>query len=556
MLIQLSIKDFALIDNLNMEFDGKFNVLTGETGAGKSIIIDAVSLLLGARGQSDFIRVTKEKAIVEGTFLIPKKHPLEKKLKEYGFDLEIDDHLLILTREISLTGKNICRVNNRIVTLSVFKEIGSQLIDIYGQHDFQSLSQSENHIFLLDSMGNESFQNLLNTVKENYNLWQYNKKQLDKLLKQVEDKSQRLDLLKFQVAEINNLNLKENEYEDIQSELTILNNWEKIYSIVNEGYELLYGNNSAYDKISQVIDKLKEISLLDNLFAEMADNLQTAVYHIEDSARALKDYGENFSFDNERKEYLQERKFAIDKLKRKYGGTIKEILDFKNKTKKEIQELENCEFIIEKLENTVKESENNYLKSARELSNLRKKLAAELEEKIIKQLNELAMPHTKFHVQIEPVVNSLRGIDKVEFLISPNPGEPLKPLAKIASGGEMSRIMLAFKVILANSDQLTTLIFDEIDSGIGGHVVNKVAEKLFYVSNFNQVLCVTHSPNIASFAHQHYKISKIVKENKTTTQVAKLNEQERIYELARMLGGNEEITYNHALEMRKKAKNK
>jgi len=555
MLMQLSIQDFALIDKLEIEFNNKLNVLTGETGAGKSIIIDAVSLLLGARGQSDFIRASKEKAVVDGTFIVPRGHPLEKKLQEYGFDLD-DDRLLILTREISLNGKNICRVNNRIVTLGVFREIGSQLINIYGQHDFQTLSQAEKHSFLLDSMGNDYFQNLLKNTEKSFNEWEKIQQEANKLNKQLNDKSQRLDFLKFQIAEINNLNLNENEEKEIKMELAVLNNWEKIFSITKEGYEVLYGTNSAYDKISRTVDNLRQIGELDSQFEKIAANLETAMYQVEDSARNLKNYSESSNFDIGRKEFLQERKFAIDKLKRKYGGTIEEIIDFKNKAELEIMQLENCESIIEEIEGKAKEWETKYLSLALKISDLRKKIAKKLEENITKQLIELGMPHTKFKVNFEKTENTLRGIDKVEFLISPNPGEPLKPLAKIASGGEMSRIMLALKVMLANSDTLTALIFDEIDSGIGGHVVGKVADKLYHVSNFYQVICVTHSPHIASLAHEHFKIIKKINKNRTCTQVQVLNEQERVEELARMLGGDEEVTVNHAQEMRKKAKNR
>jgi len=556
MLVQLSINGFALIDKLNMEFDPRFNVLTGETGAGKSIIIDAVSLLLGARAQNDLIRSNRDKALVEGVFMLSPNHPLESFLNENGFELDTDDRTLILSREITLSGKNSCRINNRIVTLSLFKEIGKQLVNIYGQHDFQSLSQNENHIFLLDSLADASFHNLLKIVDEKYNQWQMWQNKLDNMLTQTKEKAQRLDFLQFQVAEINDLKLAENEDEEINNELAILNNWEKICSTVNEGYELLYGQGSAYDKISKANHKLAEILRLDNSFRDILNNLETAVYYVEDAARTLKSYAENFNFDNERKEYLQERKFAIDKLKRKYGGTLKDILEFKNKADEEINELMNSEFLVEDLQKKVQKSKEDFYSLAERLSEERKKIAATLELKLQQELNQLAMPNTIFKVNIERTSAGNRGVDKIEFLISPNPGEPLRPLAKIASGGEMSRIMLAFKVIVAGSENLTTLIFDEIDTGIGGQVVIKVAEKLFEVAQNYQVLCVTHSPHIASFAHRHFKIFKTVNNGMTFTEVKTLEEEERILELARMLGGKEEITMDHALKMITKAKQK
>jgi len=556
MLVQLSINNFALIDSLNLEFDKKLNVLTGETGAGKSIIIDAVSLLLGARAYNDVIRSTKDKALVEGVFLIPPNHPVEQILNQYGLELAEDEPIVILTREVTLNGKNTCRVNNRMVTLAVFKEIGKQLINIYGQHDFQSLSEVESHILLLDSLGNDKFQSLLKIVEESYLSLQNFQKQLDILLTKKSDKTQRLDFLHFQVDEIGCLELSETEEEEINAELTILNNWEKICSVVNEGHELLYGNNSAYDKVSKANHRLEEILMLDNKFADIIHNLQTAVFCIEDAARALKNYGDNYTYDNDRKEYLQERKYAIDKLKRKYGGTIIDILEFKRNAENEIEQLVNSELLVEDLQNKVNEKKELFLSEAKKISVERQKIASQLELEMKKQLEELSMPNTIFKVEIKDTLDNIRGNNKVEFLISPNPGEPLRPLSRIASGGEMSRIMLAFKVILAKSEKLTTLIFDEIDTGIGGEVVIKVAEKLFEVSKHYQVLCVTHSPHIASFAQHHFKIFKTIQNNKTFTQVEVLEEKNRVTELARMLGGTEKITISHASEMIKKAKQK
>jgi DNA repair protein RecN (Recombination protein N) len=537
-----------------MEFDHGFNVLTGETGAGKSIIIDAVSLLLGARAQSELIRSNCEKARVEGMFLVPPNHPLEDTLCSYDLDFDEADRTLILTREITINGKNTCRVNNRLVTLSVLKEIGKQLVNIYGQHDFQSLSQSENHIYLLDSLGKENFQNLLKSTEESYRQWKSLQSELSKLVNSASDKAQRIDFLQFQIDEIKSLNLVENEDEEISAELKLLDNYEKISTVVNESYELVYGNRSAYDQISRANVKLNEIISLDNNFEEIYNSLQTAVYYIEDAARALKAFEENFNFDLERKEYLQERKYAIDKLKKKYGGSIQDIINYQNKAEIELADLVQSEFLIEELEEKVEESKNKFFSLASRLSSEREKIAKTFEMEMKNQLLELSMPNTKFKVSIEKGEVSSRGIDKVEFLISPNPGEPLKSLARIASGGEMSRLMLAFKVIVAKAENLTTLIFDEIDTGIGGEVVIKVAEKLFQVANYSQVLCITHSPHIASFARSHFKIFKIIKNNTTYTQVEVLKEQGRAEELARMLGGNEEITMVHALDMLKKAK--
>ncbi|MFZ5943410.1 MAG: DNA repair protein RecN [Bacillota bacterium] len=557
MLMQLNISDFALIDKLNMEFDGGFNVLTGETGAGKSIIIDAVSLLLGARALTEGVRADKEKAFITGVFYVKENEFLEKLLKEYAFDLDEDERLLTLSREISLSGKNTCRINNRIVNLGVFKEIGSQLVDIYGQHDFQSLSNKDKHIDLLDSLGDENYQNLLKTVRENYLTLKTLQKKYNELQGQIDDKSQRIGFLKFQINEIESLKLNDlNEDEEINNELAVLTNWEKIASAVNKGYEALYGNNSAYDKVSQVVNWLEEAAQFDPKIGEIAANMHTVIFSIEDAARFLKSYEENFEFNQERKEYLQERKYAIDKLKRKYGGTINDILLYLKKAAEELDELDNSEVQLEELTQKVTQCEQKYFKYAAELSQQRLKTANDFSLKIKEQLAQLAMPHTEFKVDFTNKNISPNGIDEVEFLISPNPGEPLKPLAKIASGGEMSRLMLAFKVIFAGNEMFSTLIFDEIDSGIGGHVINNIAEKLYQVSRYHQVLCVTHSPHLAAIADRHFKINKEINGNKTCTTVEILKEEERIEELARMLGGQDIITHNHASEMRNKGKNR
>lgn len=553
MLFQLSIRNFALIDELDLNFCKNLNVLTGETGAGKSIIIDAVSLLLGSRSQSQFIRQGTEKSLVEGTFEVPLNHPVEITLQELGFNLE-EDRLLILTREIQKNGKNLCRVNNRIITLTNFKKIGSQLINIYGQHDFQSLSQEEKHLNLLDSLGNENYKELLEKVAKVYQQWQNNVCKLNNFTNELKDKEQKLDFLKFQVNEIAELNLTEDEDVKIDEELDILNNMEKIVSVTNRAYNLLYGNDSMYDKLSKVIDDIENIKELDKQFNTVFNTLTNIQYDIEEQARLLRDYCSNINFDSQRVDFLQERKYEISKLKRKYGKNIDEILNFKKEAEKQINQLEQGEIFIDELVKITEKAQKEYLSVSEELSKKRKEIANILEENITKQLVDLAMPHTKFKIDFSKINGNEKGIDKVQFLISPNPGEPLKPLSKIASGGEMSRIMLAFKVILAKTDYINTLIFDEIDTGIGGFVVKKVADKLSILSMERQVICVTHSPQIASCAHKHFKINKKIIGNETLTFVYDLNEKDKVMELARMLGNDDNVTVQLAKEMRKKAK--
>jgi DNA repair protein RecN (Recombination protein N) len=552
MLYQLTIQNFALIDNLVIDFHEKLNVLTGETGAGKSIIIDAVSLLLGARGQSEFIRNPENKALVEGVFILEEQDSI---IMEYLQSLGMDENekTVILTREISKNGKNVCRINNRAVTLAIFKELGSLLINIYGQHDYQALSQADKHIEILDSLGDKEYQDQLEKVKEVYQNWSIEKNKLNSFQALIKEKALRLDFLKFQLSEIEEINPMPNEDEELKKELAILNNVERIAQNTSDAYELLYGNKSIYDNLSEVIHKLSEIHQFDDLLANINNDLENIMYQIEDCARSLNNYHSNLEFDHSLQATLQEREFLLNKIKRKYGcNTINEILNIKETIINEINDLEKSEVLLTETQNKVKELEEEYNKVAKEMSLKRQELSQVFTKKIIQQLQDLAMIHTTFKVEFSPIEGSIKGIDKIEFLISPNPGQPLKPLAKIASGGEMSRIMLAFKVILTDFDSLKTLIFDEIDTGIGGNIVTQVAEKLFQVSKSTQVICVTHSPIIASVAHNHILIRKNIEENTTYTDVKTLSEKERVLELARMLGDNDPITIDHANELRKK----
>lgn len=553
MLLELSIRNFALIDKLNLKFDEHLNVLTGETGAGKSIIIDAVSLLLGARAQSHFIRAADEKTLIEGSFHVPIDHPVERILSEMGHDLA-DDRLLVLVREINSNGKNISRLNNRIINLTTLKKVVPELINIYGQHDFQSLSEKRMHLHLIDLLGDQSFKNDLELLKDLYEKWQQNVKKTESLKEKITDNNQRLDFLKFQTKEIADLNLTEEEDIEIENELKLLDNHEKIVSISHKSFDLLYGQNSSYDKISVAIEDIATLIDVDKVFSSIVSDLKSAQIDIEENARILNDYASNFEYDINRKNYLQEKHYEINKLKRKYGDTIKDILDYYEKAKEEINEIENSEFFIKELEEKERKSYEEYLLLAEKVSKNRKIIAKDLERKLTRKLKDLAMENTRFQVSFKNKEGSISGIDDLEFLISPNPGQDLKSLSKIASGGEMSRIMLALKVILAKVDSINTLIFDEIDAGIGGNTLVKVADTLATLAINCQVICVTHSPQIASLAHQHYLINKNIKNNETVTDVNLLTENERIEELARMLGGNDEITHSHAQELRKNVK--
>ncbi|SMB94927.1 DNA repair protein RecN [Desulfonispora thiosulfatigenes DSM 11270] len=353
MLLELSIRNFALIDQLDLRFDEHLNVLTGETGAGKSIIIDAVSLLLGARAQSHFIRVNQEKAMVEGSFYVPVGHPVENVLNELGHEVD-EERLVILAREIHLNGKNVSRLNNRVINLTTLKKVGPELINIYGQHDFQTLSEEKMHLHLIDLLGDKSFKKDLDNLQDLYKNWQEDVKKILKLKEKINDKNQRVDFLKFQAQEIGALNLTENEDIEIENELNLLKNHEKIVSVADNSFNLLYGQNSAYDQISKAIDAVSSLKDIDQEFENILSDLKNAQISVEESARVLKGYSDNFDYDLNRKNFLEERYFEINKLKKKYGNTINEILEYLNTAKQEIDEIENSEFFIKELEDKEK----------------------------------------------------------------------------------------------------------------------------------------------------------------------------------------------------------
>ncbi len=555
MLERLYIKNFALIEELNIELCDKFNVLTGETGAGKSIIIDAVSLLLGGRAQTEFVRTGAEKALLEGVFLLPSDHVAFRVLEELGIDYE--DDTLILLREISLNGRNTCRVNGRTLNLSNLRRLGLSLIDIHGQHDHQALLQSDKHLQILDQFGSGDHQKFLQEIAKSFKQWDADKQELEKLRSQEQEREQKIDFLQYQLTEIENANIKQGEYEELVQEAQILANAEKISNLLNCAYLFLFGGergNSAYDLLSKALESLNGVRNLDSSLEKIAANLEPAQYIIEDTAGEVRNYLEEIEYSPYRLEEVESRLQLLKNLCKKYGPSLEDVVAFTQKAQAELEMWEDSTARSEKLEARVAEAWEAFAQGAAELTKRRKKLAQELEQKVTRELKDLAMPHAKFSVAFEKCDPSSKGRDKIELLISPNPGEPLLPVAKIASGGELSRIMLALKTILAGIDGIGTLIFDEIDSGIGGKAAQKVAEKLETISSHQQVICVTHSPLIASLADEHILLEKSVTSGRTRTKLRYLSYEERVDELTRMLGGEKQTSdlKRHALQMLKK----
>ena len=554
MLTRLMVKDFALIHQIELEFHSRFNVLTGETGAGKSIIIDAVSLLLGARASSKDIRFGCSKAMVEGTFTIEPQPELECLLEQLGYVLD-EERQLILYRELTASGKNVCRINDRTVTLATFRQVGQMLINIYGQHDFQAISNKEHHLQLLDSLGDGAFQQKKAKMEAAYRELAKAEQERDALQQSLRERQGRGEFLQFKLRELEELQLQEGEEAALEQELSVLDNFEKITSVTSHAYQLLYGDKrSVYAMLTAAVDGMHGIAQLDSKLGEIAEGLQSMMYMAEDYGFTLSGYSDKMEYDAERRDRLNARKYTLDKAKRKYHLSIEELIVEQQQLKQELHVLEHADEELDVLEQRCTEKRQQFEALALQIRQNRQQLSEVLTQGLLTELSQLAMGHTRFAVQFQEKAASAQGMDQVEFFMSANPGQPLRELSEIASGGEMSRIMLAFKTVLAQHESIGTLIFDEIDTGIGGNIVVKVGEKLAAVSQHAQVICVTHSPQIAALADCHFQIQKQITHGETITSVTALTANEEIAELARMLGGEEAFQLRHAEALKRTAK--
>lgn len=556
MLRSLSIKNIALIDQIQVDFSEGFNILTGETGAGKSIIIDSINTLLGSRVSKDLIRTGQESAVVEALFDIEGNVALEI-FKEQGF-VE-DDNQIVVSREFNLQGKNICRINGHLVNVSMLKELGQNLIDIHGQHDNQSLLNFNVHIDLLDKFGGDKVSKSFDEYYENYQAIKEIRKKIEQLGGDSRERERKLDLLKFQIEEIDTLKLKSGEDKELEEQKIIMSNAEKMVSSVEESYNILYEGGrgqSILDGLNLVLKELGSIERFDSKVSSYIEKVQSIYYSAEDIVHEIRDYKASLEFDSRELENIEERLDNIFKLKRKYGQSIEEILAYRDEVEKELLELEGSQEKLDEYNKKLEELNNLMNQKAEALSKLRKSAAVELEQRIIAELNDLEMKKVLFKVNFEKVEYTAKGIDKIEFLISANAGEDLKQLSKIASGGEMSRIMLAIKTILADVDQIPTLIFDEVDTGVSGKAAQMVGQKLSLIAKNHQVLCITHLPQIASMSDNHYLIEKNVEGNKTKTSIRRLDNEGKMHEVARILGGMKitDTTLLHAQEMIEDAK--
>jgi len=557
MLQELRIKNFAIIDELDLSFSKGFNILTGETGAGKSIILSAVQLLLGDRASEELIRSSEEEASVEALFDISENQEVKGRIQEKGQRLsgaEEGDSLLV-RRVISRSGRGKAFINGNFATLGMLSEIGEELLSIYGQHEHQSLQRVDTHIDILDEYGG-----LLDLRKEFQGVFQKFtslSQELERIRGEKERREKERELMAFQSKEIERAGIRIGEEGTLKEEKRVLAHAKKLTDFADASEEVLYSTEgSAIERIHSVLHQEKEMAAIDPSLSPIFKNLDGALIQLEEVALALRDYSKRIEVNPGRLEEIENRLEEIDRLKRKYGSTEAEVLRFKEKVEETLNAFTLDEERLSRLEREIGPLREEMTQKGQKLSRERKRAASELKKSVEKELATLGMRKTTFQVRIDDQALSNKGKDRIEFLISPNIGEEVKPLAKIASGGELSRIMLAMKRILAIIGGRQVLIFDEVDAGIGGAIAEVVGRKLRELSKHHQVICVTHLPQIACFADRHHSVKKEVKSGRTITVVDPLEKGARVEEIARMLGGVKvtEKTRAHAQEMMENAR--
>lgn len=553
MLTELSIRNFAIIEQLEVTFDTGLTVLTGETGAGKSIIIDAVQLLSGGRGSQNFIRHGAKRAELEGLFIVEDfAHPVISKLDDLGID--VDEGAVILQRVMNVNGKNVCRINGKLVTIAVLREIGAQLIDIHGQHENQELMQERTHIHLLNQFAGEKIQRALSNYTALYTQYVRLKKKLEAADDNEQQVAQRIDLYSFQLKEINAAALEIGEEEALEEEKRKLQNFNRLYERLHTAYTSISGDSRALDLVGSAMSDLQDAADVDSNVKEHYEAIATNFYTLQETAHEVKNMLDQLEFDPQRLEIVEERIALHLTLKRKYGKTIEDILLYRDKITDALEQLINRDerLIAEqvKLAHLVSDLEIE----AEELSIIRRAAAKKLELAITEQLQQLHMEKATFKVVIHKKSGrnfDAFGFDEIAFHISTNVGEPLKPLIQVASGGELSRLMLALKTIFSKHQGITSIIFDEVDTGVSGRVAQAIAERIAMIAIHSQVLCISHLPQVAAMADHHYLIKKEVKNDRTMTEIEDIIDAERTNELSRMLSGAETtpLTTKHAEEL-------
>ena len=551
MLQSLSIRNIALMDEMQVEFSSGLHVLTGETGAGKSILVDAVTLLLGGRAQKELIRRGEDKARVEGVFDVSDCPPVQKLLKEQELD---EGNELILSREITLSGRSSCRVNGTLLPLTQYHQFTDLLMDIHGQHEHQSLMDDKKHLGFLDASGDDQHRALLEKTQADYTAWHDCRRELDRLQKQSAQAGERMELLRIRQQELKKARLVPGEEEELAKERDKYRNVEKIENGLREAFEQVYdGSGPAAEALRTAAAALQPIEGLDEAYASLRTRLDALYYEAEDVGLTLRDLLEKLDADPDQLEAVQSRLDLIRRLSRKYGGaTTGEMVQKLKEIEKELSSFESIDDDLDALTKKEKTLGAQYKKTAALLSASRQELARKFEREMEIQLNDLNMAGTKFSVTLPACPPGPLGNETAAFLIAPNRGEELQSLSKIASGGELSRLMLAIKSVAAKREGVPSMIFDEIDTGISGRAAQVVGEKMAAIARERQVLCVTHLQQIAALADHHYLVEKSFDGERTRTRLTPLTGEARVNEIARMLGGDPESARVHAREMLKK----
>ena len=551
MLKRLIIKNYALIDEVEVEFQNGLNIITGETGAGKSIIMDSLNLVLGERANTEVIRKGEVKAIVEAHFDVTNNTKVKNIIENLNIDFYDD---LILRREIHLKGQNRCFINDTPATVNALKEVGDAVMDLHGQHEHQSLLKAESHIDLVDEFG--GLQALVDEYRQSYNNLNQLFKQLDDTLKREQELKDKMNLYEYQIKEIDEVDPKVNEIEELESELKILENFEELHQTTNQLYDILYlKEDSIRDLLVICRNKLSNLSKIDKTFTETEQEAKNAEIIVDEIARFIQNYNSKIEFDPERLEMIRSRLLQLNKLRKKYGGSLESVIEYREKIGKEYELAGNFEYEIENLRKQIEKNRIICSEKALRLSNKRKEISKKIEKSIVQILKDLGIEKASFEIKFENKKSSdserayvilknsfyeanSKGIDFVEFYVSLNEGEELKPLIKVASGGEISRIMLSLKTILAKSDKLPGLAFDEIDVGVSGRIATKVGQCLKNLSNYHQIIAITHLPQIAALADHHFVVEKKNENHRVVTTIRKLTNNERVKEVAKLLSGD------------------
>ncbi|MBS6894042.1 MAG: DNA repair protein RecN [Staphylococcus epidermidis] len=557
MLQTLSIKQFAIIDELDINFSDGLTVMSGETGSGKSIIIDAIGQLIGMRASSDYVRHGEKKAIIEGIFDIDESKDAIKILESLAID--VDEDFLLVKREIFSSGKSICRINNQTVTLQDLRKVMQELLDIHGQHETQSLLKQKYHLQLLDDYADNQYSDLLNQYQLSYKQYKDKRKELEELESADQALLQRLDLMKFQLEELTEASLKEGEVDQLESDIKRIQNSEKLNLALNNAHQVLTDENAIPDRLYELSNYLQTINdIVPEKFVRLKEDIDQFYYILEDAKHEIYDEMANTEFDEQVLNEYESRMNLLNNLKRKYGKDITELIGYQSKLANEIDKIENYEQSTSQLREEIKTLYNDVIDIGKKLSQERRRVARELRDHIVSEIQNLQMKDANLEISFKPLDEpTIEGIEFVEFLISPNRGEPLKSLNKIASGGELSRIMLALKSIFVKSRGQTAILFDEVDSGVSGQAAQKMAEKMRDIAQYIQVICISHLPQVASMSDHHLLISKASNADRTTTQVKELKDENKIDEIARMISGASvtELTRENAKEMIKQNHN-